>query len=205
MSLNGDAFFQIGYQLTICYIIINYCIYNIIELPDIIIEMTFTKRNLEELFQELSQKIGEINRERRREGLSPFQRAKVQLLGQISLLSHERAAMILSLAQTADLDALLTMESLVKEELKKSLRKSGLIYDEDSYLIWIPPGSRFDPLFDFHNVVVESIDPESALVSKAVKAPAKNRQLIREAIVSGEFRTLVDRILNSGGKLEDFA
>lgn len=88
--------------------------------------MTFTKRNLEDIFQELSQRVGEINRERRQEGLLPFQRAKVQLLGQIR-------------------------------------------------------------------------------VSKAVKAPAKNRQLIREAIVSGEFKTWVDRILKNGGKLEDFA
>ena len=42
------------------------------------------------------------------------------------------------------------------------------------------------------------------LVSKAVKAPEKNRQLLRQAIASGEFPTLVDRILKHGGRLEDF-
>jgi hypothetical protein len=52
--------------------------------------------------------------------------------------------------------------------------------------------------------VVESIDVESALVSKAVKAPRKNKQLIREAIASGKFPELVDRILENGGKLENF-
>jgi hypothetical protein len=128
----------------------------------------------------------------------------VQLLGQISLLVNEKAAIELSLAQTGDLDALLTMDNIVKAELKKLLRIHGLIYDEDSYLIWIPPAARFERLFDFDHIVIESIDAESALVSKAVKAPAKNKRLIRQAIASEEFPTLVDRILANGGNLENF-
>jgi hypothetical protein len=128
----------------------------------------------------------------------------VQLLGQISLLVNEKAAIELSLAQTGDLDALLTMDNIVKAELKKLLRIHGLIYDEDSYLIWIPPAARFERLFDFDHIVIESIDAESALVSKAVKAPAKNKRLIRQAIASEEFPTLVDRILANGGNLEKF-
>ncbi len=59
-------------------------------------------------------------------------------------------------------------------------------------------------LFSFANVTVDTIDPESALVSKAVKAPVKNRQLIRQAIASGAFPNLVERLLKHGGKLEDF-
>jgi hypothetical protein len=167
--------------------------------------MLSAKKQLEELFTELNVKADEINRERREERLFRIPKAKVQLLGQISLLSHERVALILSLAQTGDLDALLTMDQVLKAELKRILRKRGMLYDEDSYLIWIPPGARFEALFDLENVVVESIDPESALVSKAVKAPGKNRQLIREAIASGEFPTLVERILGNGGRLEEFA
>jgi len=77
------------------------------------------------------------------------------------------------------------MDSVVKKELTSILKKYGLIYDGDSKLIWIPPGAKFEILFDLKNVVVKSIDPESALVSKAVKAPEKNKQLIREAIASG--------------------
>ena len=49
------------------------------------------------------------------------------------------------------------------------------------------------------------IDPESALVSKAVKGPEKNEQLVREAIASTKFPNLVQRILLNGGKLENFA
>ncbi|NBW99593.1 hypothetical protein EBR03_08485 [bacterium] len=123
----------------------------------------------------------------------------------MSLLVNKKVSTILSLAQTADRDAQLDMDSVVKKELTSILKKYGLIYDEDSKLIWIPPGAKFEILFDLKNVVVKSIDPESALVSKAVKAPEKNKQLIREAIASGKFKTLIARIEKNGGKLEFFA
>ena len=129
----------------------------------------------------------------------------MRLLGQMSLLVNKKVSTILSLAQTADRDAQLDMDSVVKKELTSILKKYGLIYDEDSKLIWIPPGAKFEILFDLKNVVVKSIDPESALVSKAVKAPEKNKQLIREAIASGKFKTLIARIEKNGGKLEFFA
>lgn len=162
------------------------------------------KKQIEEIFKELNDRIVRINQERTSEGGRTVPRAKVQLLGQISLLINEKAAMVLSLAQTGDMDAFLRMEHVVRKELDELLEKRGLVYDQDSHLIWIPPKSKFELLFDFEHVLVESIDPESALVSKAVKAPEKNKQLIREAIASDGFPELVDRILENGGQLEDF-
>jgi len=49
--------------------------------------------------------------------------------------------------------------------------------------------------------VVKSIDAESILVSKAIHAPQKNKQLIRQAIASGKFPDLVDRIIENNGTL----
>ncbi len=166
--------------------------------------MRTIKEQLSQLFVELNIRIGEISRSRREGQLLSVSKAKVQLLGQISLLSHDKVAATLSLAQTGDVDAFLTMDHVVKEELKKALRAQGLVYDEDSYLIWVPPGSRFEEFLNLENLFVESIDPESALVSKAVKAPEKNKILIRQAIASDAFPKLVDRILENGGRLEDF-
>lgn len=160
---------------------------------------------LSALFRNLDRRIDEMKRDRAASGLMPIAKAKVQLLGQISLMINDRVSAILSLAQTGDVDALLMMEHSVKAEFQKLLCERGLVYDEDSYLIWIPPGSVFTQLVDLENVLVEVIDPESALVSKAVKAPAKNLQLIRQAIASGSFPTLVERLLRHGGSLEDFA
>lgn len=166
--------------------------------------MGTTRDQLEEMFRALDRRIDAIHRERREDGLPPLLKASVQLLGQLSLLVDENASPALSLAQTLDMDALLRMDSVIKEELKKLLKSHGYVCDEDSPLIWIPPDSEFLAFLDLNHVVVESIDPESALVSKAVKDPLKNMQLIRQAIASDQFPTLVDRILANGGKLEDF-
>ncbi len=167
--------------------------------------METTKKRIQSAFADLDKRIRKINSERRVEGLIPVPMSRIRLLGQISLLVHDEVSAFLALAQTGDLDAFLDMSYVVKVELKKSLLKQGLIYDEDSPMIWIPSGAKYEKIFSFESVVVEAIDPESALVSKAVKAPEKNRQLIRQAIASGKFGTLVDRILKNGGKLEDFA
>ncbi len=129
---------------------------------------------------------------------------EIQLLGQMCLLVNPRVSAILHLAQTADLDAFLRMDAFVKEELKKLLAEAGLIYDEDSTLVWIPDEAIFEPLFALTNLTVLALDPESALVSKAVKAPEKNKALIREALASGKFSKLTDRIVNAGGRLEAF-
>jgi len=59
-------------------------------------------------------------------------------------------------------------------------------------------------LLKLKHIEVNLIDAESVLLSKAVHAPQKNRQLIRQAIMSGHFPNLVDRIISNGGKLEHF-
>lgn len=166
--------------------------------------MSSVKEQLEALFKQLDSRIDEINAARRKDTVPRVQRCEVKLLGQVSLLANDKVAAVLSLAQTADIDALLTMDVVVRREFKLILRKFGFLYDEDSYLIWIPKRAKFAQLFDYKNVAVKIIDPESTLVSKAVKAPKKNRQLIREAIASGEFQGLVDRILECGGDLSVF-
>jgi len=48
------------------------------------------------------------------------------------------------------------------------------------------------------------LDAESALVSKAVKAPRKNRMLIADAIANGLFPGLAERIEKAGGDLRNF-
>jgi hypothetical protein len=166
--------------------------------------MEKARDQLERLFMELNTRIERLNRVRRDKGLLSTPKSKVQILGQMSLLANEKVSLLLSLAQTGDFDAFLRMDHAVKIELLQLLKREHLIYDEDSSLVWIPPRARFELMLDLNHVLVELINPESALVSKAVKAPEKNKQLIREAITSGAFPTLVDRILENDGKLENF-
>jgi hypothetical protein len=106
--------------------------------------MRTEKNQLLGLFTTLDQKIREANRDRKADGRPQLAKAKIQLLGQMSLMSNDRVTAILSLVQTGDFDAFLRMETAVKHELEKLLASLGLIYDEDSYLIWVPPRSRFE-------------------------------------------------------------
>lgn len=160
---------------------------------------------VKKMFEALNTRLEEVNRERIEDGTLRLPKAEVTLLGQMSLLADDKVSAVLSLAQTGDMDAILKMNTIVKNEFKGILKKHGLIYDEDSHLVWIPPKSKFQEFADYSTIKVNVIDPESALVSKAVKAPEKNKQLIREAIASGKFPGLVKRIIENGGKLENFA
>lgn len=165
----------------------------------------FIADTLVSIFEELNSRIEAENRRRQQGGVPTFLRCHIQVLGQMSLLGNRRVNTILALNQTGDIDARLQTESFVKQILKEEiLPKYGLVYDEDSGLIWLPPGHFFEPLCDLKYVLAELLDAESALVSKAVKAKAKNKLLIRQAIASGGFPTLLDRIIANGADIQFF-
>lgn len=157
-----------------------------------------------EIFNKLNDQLEADNAERREESSRLIQKALIKILGQTSLLIQPELTYQLSLVQTGDLDAKLDAEHAVKTRLKEILPEYKFIYDEDSEMVFIPDGSSFAEFVDLSMVKVLVIDPESALVSKAVKAPDKNRQLIREAIASGDYKNLIDRIIKEGGNLKNF-
>ncbi len=157
---------------------------------------------IKEIFTKLDQRVDKENFRRREDGEPALKKSKVLILGQTSLLLDKKLSVRLGLLQTADLDAKLDMEYFVKQKLKELLKEKGLIYDEDSDKIFIPKDSRELDIFDFKNVAVARLDSESVIVSKAVKAPEKNRQLIQSSVVeTGLFKTLISRIESEGGDL----
>ncbi len=162
------------------------------------------KETLIEIFKKLNNLIEAENLQRKAEGIRLIPRAKITILGQTSLLAQPELTYMLCLVQTGDLDAKLIAEYAVKKNLIQLLPEYGMIYDDDSHLIFIPKGSTYSAFIDLPLLNVDAIDPESALVSKAVKAPSKNVQLIRAAIASGQFPTLPERIIENGGDLKNF-
>lgn len=162
------------------------------------------QEKLKSLFCELNSRIEQENASRRIVGAPLVGKSQIEILGQTSLLIQPELTLCLSLAQTGDLDAKLRADNFVRATLKGLLLESGLMYDEDSPLIFVPPDSRFFEFLELPNLSVTVIDPESALVSKAVKAPEKNIQLVRQAIASGNYPNLVSRIDKLGGDLSDF-
>lgn len=161
-----------------------------------------TKEILQQIFSDLDTWVETENRAREESGTLKLSKCLVTILGQMSLLVDEQLSAILNLAQTGDLDAKLRMDFPVKKKLKELLAENGLIYDEDSEKIFIPKESKELPLFEFENITVKRLDPESALVSKAVKAPNKNRQLLRQVIDKNKFPNLIDRIEENDGDLD---
>ncbi|OFZ30438.1 MAG: hypothetical protein A2622_08520 [Bdellovibrionales bacterium RIFCSPHIGHO2_01_FULL_40_29] len=162
------------------------------------------KDKLVEVFTKLNKQVENENKRRRLSGARFIPHARIEILGQTSLLIQPELTVKLTLAQTGDLDAQLLADHFVKKNLKEILPDYGFIYDEDSYLIFIPEGSHFSTFLNLTMIEVVVIDPESALVSKAVKAPEKNIQLIRQAIASEEYPNLISRIVAAGGELRKF-
>ncbi len=162
------------------------------------------KETLAKIFKLLDHQIKIENKDRFKNGTPLIAHSRIEILGQTSLLIQPDLTYKLNLVQTGDLDALLRADYFVKQSLKKILPDYGFIYDEDSPLIFIPEGSRFLSFLNLSMLDVVVLDPESALVSKAVKAPQKNIQLIRQAIASDEYPHLVERIIIAGGDLKNF-
>lgn len=154
-----------------------------------------------EIFQKLNESIERENQDRIENGMRRISRCEITILGQASLFAQPELTSKLDLVQTGDLDALLKTEHFVKRELKKILAQYRYVYDEDSDKIFIPKGSQFFNFLDLVHLNVKVIDPESALVSKAVKAPEKNKILVRQAIVSRVYPNLISRIKSAGGDL----
>jgi len=157
---------------------------------------------MKKIFTDLNQAVEIENLQRLKEGTLTIPKSEVLLFGQMSLMLNELVVKILNLIQTGDMDAKLRMDYFTKNKLLDLLKENGLVYDEDSHLIWVPKNAKVIELFKFKNIEVKLIDAESTLVSKAIHAPQKNKQLIRQAIASGKFPDLVDRIIENNGKLE---
>ena len=157
---------------------------------------------MEKIFTDLNQAVEFENLQRLKEGTLTIPKSEILLCGQMSLMLNESVVKILNLIQTGDMDAKLRMDYFTKNKLLDLLEANGLVYDEDSHLIWIPENAKVIELFKFKNIEVKLIDAESTLVGKAIHAPQKNKQLVRQAIASGKFPELVDRIIENNGKLD---
>jgi len=162
------------------------------------------KKLMKKIFTDLNQAVELENLHRLKEGTLTIPKSEVLLFGQMSLMLNESAATILDLIQTGDMDAKLRMDYFTKNKMLELLKANGLVYDDDSHLGWIPENAKEIDLFGFKNIAVKLIDAESTLVSKAIHTPQKNKQLIRQAIASGKFPGLVDRIIENNGKIDFF-
>jgi hypothetical protein len=122
------------------------------------------------------------NAEARAEGLRLLSPCTIKLLGQAALIE---SGCKLPLAATRDVDVLADYEWSVQQQFERLLQARGLELDPLGREVWMPRETRYDPLFSGQFVTLLVADSEAVLVSKALKAPAKNGVLITDYLSQG--------------------
>lgn len=129
------------------------------------------------IFEELDLKISLANRELREQGSLEIPRFFIKILGQSALIE---AKIDLQLFATIDVDAYVNFNSYAKTLFSSVLKKHNLFYDELSNEIWMPKETQYVHIFKGQTFDGFIAQAEFVLVSKLLKAPAKNRNILIE-------------------------
>ncbi len=156
---------------------------------------------LRQVARQLDDWVAQRNREARAQRLLITRPCKVRVLGQTALME---AGVQLTLAATRDVDVTADYESAVEAEFRRLLQKQGRELDALGHDIWMPKETRYSELYSGRWVTVLLADAESVLLSKAHKAPDKNRSLIVEYLASGASRRFLDLAEKYDVNLEQF-
>tara|TARA_R110002049_G_scaffold215980_2_gene387380 strand:+ start:1228 stop:1719 length:492 start_codon:yes stop_codon:yes gene_type:complete len=128
---------------------------------------------------------------------------EMKIMGQMALLADEEISSRIELNATFDVDAHIKASVEVLRILDQLLKENGLALDMLSDEIWMPPDTVWETFYEGDYVKILKARPTDVLVSKAVKAPIKNKRLIMDAIaIYGE--ELAGRIDKFGGRSSFF-
>lgn len=123
---------------------------------------------------------------------------ELKIMGQLALLADEDISSRIELNATFDVDAHVKASVDVSRILDQLLKENGFALDKLSDEIWMPSDTVWENFYEGDYVKILKARPIDVLVSKAVKAPIKNKRLIIDAIaIYGE--ELVGRIDKLGG------
>ena len=135
-------------------------------------------------------------------GLPRIRPCTLRLLGQTALFE---ANIELTLATTKGVDLVGDYDYAVRAELERLLAVEGRELDPLNGEIWMPRETDYFVLFSGELVRVLVAEPEAVLVSKALKAPLKNRPLITEYLARGPSKRFFDLAAKYSVELEAFA
>jgi hypothetical protein len=134
------------------------------------------------LAEELDAWVLEQNASARAERLLTIRPCTIRVLGQTALFE---ANVPLTLAATRDVDVLADYQDSVRREFARLLSAEGRDLDPLGREIWMPTETQYSDLYAGKFVRLLLAEPEAVLVSKASKAPAKNRPLLTEYLATG--------------------
>lgn len=137
---------------------------------------------LAEVAEELDRWVIDENVRAGAEGLLRLRPCTIRALGQSALLE---IGLPVELAATKDVDVYADYDDAIRRRFAELLAGRGLELDLLAHEIWMPRETRYTPAFSGKLVQLMLAEPEAILVSKALKAPAKNRVLITEYLSVG--------------------
>lgn len=123
------------------------------------------------------------------------------MLGQAALFIAE---LDLTLTATQDLDAYADYDWAVQQELERLLAKDGKVLDPHGHETWMPRETQYAPLYEGTYVDAFVADPDAVLISKACKAPEKNKALITEYLAKGASKRFFELATKYALDLEQF-
>ena len=163
---------------------------------------------LQKIFKDLDVQLVSENTQLRTDGFPGIRSCEFRLLGQSALLE---AKLKLHLNATTDIDAYTNADWYVIERLGELLQNEGLHFDTLSKEIWMPEETTYTELFNGQVVNLLCADPVFVMVSKALKAPRRNLQLIADYIAQdpaseffplcSKYQIILEDVLN--GLVED--
>ncbi len=135
-----------------------------------------------DVLKELDAWMIEENEELRAEDLPLVRACTIRLFGQSALMEAELG---IPLAATQDVDVIADYEYAVKKKFEELLERRNLIVDPVGHEAWMPKETEYEIDYQGRYVTGLVAHPDFVLISKALKAPAKNRILLTDYLAQG--------------------
>lgn len=156
---------------------------------------------IKQVFTELDAWAVKKNIEFIHEGLMPIKPCYIKVLGQEALIE---ANIDLNLSATMDVDVYSNYEYSIKAKFEELLNIKGKILDPDGEKIWMPKETEYQEIFKGSVINGYIAKVEYVLISKALKAPEKNKILLIEYLAKGPSKLFFDLVRKYKVKLEIF-
>ena len=137
---------------------------------------------LKKICEKLDEWLIEENKLRHEDGTVLFKKVEIKVLGQTALIE---ANIELYLLATMDVDAYMNCEFEIRKKFDELLQEDGRHLDPDSKLVWMPEETKYQEFYLGKMLKVSLAQAEFVLLSKALKAPAKNKAIIVEYLAKG--------------------
>ena len=133
------------------------------------------------VFEQLDQWVTTENQSATIEGFPLLPQSVFRVVGQAALLE---AHVQFNVAATVDVDVLNNARHEVVAKLSELLNAEGLELDPLGNEIWMPSETLYVDIFRGDWITAMRAETEHIMVSKALKAPTKNRVLLRSYIAT---------------------